>query len=98
MPNKATQEGREAIGRFVDGNAGRLQGWLDLIADGIPKLDKNAQIIPGEWEIKPDPQQAFDCVMAVCEYHIPKLARSEIKQENSGHMTFGWADKKPDEK
>jgi hypothetical protein len=31
-PNKATAAAREAIARFVDGNADRLQGWLDEIA------------------------------------------------------------------
>jgi len=30
-PNKSTQAAREAISRFVDGNADRLQGWLDEI-------------------------------------------------------------------
>ena len=36
IPNKATAAAREAIGRFVDGNAERLNGWLDEIyaADG----------------------------------------------------------------
>jgi hypothetical protein len=32
-PNKATAAAREAIARFVDGNADRLQGWLDEIAE-----------------------------------------------------------------
>ncbi len=31
IPNKATANAREAIGRFVDGNADRLNGWLDEI-------------------------------------------------------------------
>ena len=31
LPNKATANAREAISRFVDGNAERLQGWLDEI-------------------------------------------------------------------
>ena len=31
LPNKATANAREAIARFVDGNADRLQGWLDEI-------------------------------------------------------------------
>ena len=31
-PSKATVAAREAISRFVDGNAGRLQEWLDQIA------------------------------------------------------------------
>ena len=31
-PNKATLTAREAISRFVDGNAHKLQEWLDQIA------------------------------------------------------------------
>lgn len=31
-PNKATAAAREAIARFVEGNAGCLQEWLDQIA------------------------------------------------------------------
>jgi hypothetical protein len=33
IPNKATANAREAIARFVDGNADRLNGWLDTIED-----------------------------------------------------------------
>jgi hypothetical protein len=33
LPNKSTQAAREAIAAFVDGNADRLQGWLDEIAE-----------------------------------------------------------------
>lgn len=58
-PNKATVTAREAIARFVDGNAHRLEKWLDQIA-------------------KENPVAAFDRYMAVVEYHIPKLARTEI--------------------
>lgn len=36
-PPKATLAAREAIGRFVDGNAERLQGWLDQIAETDPE-------------------------------------------------------------
>lgn len=32
-PNKSTATAREAIARFVDGNAHRLNGWLDEIAE-----------------------------------------------------------------
>ena len=31
--NKATSNAREAIARFVDGNAHRVQEWLDAIAE-----------------------------------------------------------------
>lgn len=68
--NKATGNAREAIASFVEGNVERLNGWLDAIAEGV--TDEDGKILR-----KPDPQAAFDCVMAVCEYHIPKLARTE---------------------
>lgn len=32
VPNASTKNAREAIARFVDGNAGRVQEWLDQIA------------------------------------------------------------------
>lgn len=32
IPNRSTTNAREALARFVDGNADRLQGWLDEIA------------------------------------------------------------------
>lgn len=35
--NKATMQAREAIADFVDGNADRLMGWLDEIAEESPK-------------------------------------------------------------
>lgn len=37
IPNKATIGAREAIALFVDGNAERLNGWLDAIAADSPK-------------------------------------------------------------
>ena len=58
-PNKSTQTAREAIAKFVDGNADRLAGWLDEIAAD-------------------NPQRAFDAFMSVVEYHVPKLARTEV--------------------
>ncbi len=37
VPNKVTAQAREAIAAFVDGNAERLNTWLDLIAMESPK-------------------------------------------------------------
>lgn len=37
VPNKSTQNAREAIAQFVDGNAHRLVEWLDRIAIDSPK-------------------------------------------------------------
>lgn len=68
MPNKATAKAREAIARFVDDNAERLQGWLDDIA----KTD--------------GPKAAFACVLDLLEFHIPKLARTELTGKEGGEL------------
>lgn len=73
-PGKATINAREAIARFVDGNADRLQEWLDKIAkeDG--------------------PKEAFKCFADVLEYHVPKLARTELTGKDGGPQThvYRW--------
>lgn len=61
---------REAIAAFVDGNAPRLQGWLDDIAA----------------DEKHGPKVAFDCVMSLLEYHVPKLARTEHVGDGGGPL------------
>ena len=71
-PNRATTDARYAIASFVDGNAERLTGWLDAIADDNPKA-------------------AFDCFMSVVEYHIPKLARTEVQPlDENGNKAGGY--------
>ena len=69
-PNKATNEARHAIASFVDGNAHRLTGWLDKVAEGVQDAD-------GAYVVPPNPAKAFDMFQSVVEYHIPKLARQE---------------------
>jgi hypothetical protein len=69
-PNKATTEARQAIASFVDGNAHRLTGWLDKVAEGVQDKD-------GTFVVAPNPAKAFDMFQSVVEYHIPKLARQE---------------------
>lgn len=73
IPNKSTQDAREAIAAFVDGNAHRLTGWLDQVASGDPSND-----------IKPNPAKAFEMFQSVVEYHIPKLARTEVSGKDGG--------------
>ena len=65
-PNKSTVAAREAIAAFIDGNANRLQEWLDLIAE------------------KDGPLAAFRCFAEVLEYHVPKLARTELTGARGG--------------
>lgn len=80
VPNKATAEARAAIAAFVDGNAHRLQGWLDAIADGQREPSATDGTL-GAWIVKPDPQKAFELFQSVIEYHVPKLSRSTIDGE-----------------
>lgn len=59
---------REAIAKLVDGNADRLQEWLDQIAE----------------DEKQGPAVAFKLLMDVMEYHVPKLARTEHVGKDGG--------------
>lgn len=71
-PNKATAQAREAIAKLVDGNAGRLQEWLDQIAA----------------DEKQGPAVAFKLLMDVMEYHVPKLARTEHVGKDGGPIVI----------
>ena len=77
-PNKSTALAREAIAKFVDGNADKLQQWLDEIA----------------MNEKLGPKVAFDCFMQVAEYHVPKLARTEQIADTTSTVThiYKWQD------
>jgi len=85
VPNKVTQEAREAIAMFVDNNAHRLEYWLTSVAQGDPKHD-----------IKPNPAKAFEMFQSVIEYHVPKLARTELTGADQGaiEMVIKWANEK----
>jgi len=85
VPNKVTQEAREAIAMFVDNNAHRLEYWLTSVAEGDPKHD-----------IKPNPAKAFEMFQSVVEYHVPKLARTELTGADQGaiEMVIKWANEK----
>jgi hypothetical protein len=71
-PNKATAQAREAIAKLVDGNADRLQEWLDQIAS----------------DEKQGPAVAFKLLMDVMEYHVPKLARTEHVGKGGGPIVI----------
>ena len=79
IPNKATAQAREAIALFVDGNAHRLAEWLDQVANG-------------DGDAKPNPAKAFELFQSVVEYHVPKLARTELTGKDDGpvEMVVTW--------
>lgn len=66
-PNKSTAEVREAIAKLVSMNIEEVDEWLGMVAYGDESLG-----------IKPDPAKAIDLLHRMAEYHIPKLARTEV--------------------
>ena len=76
-PNKATNEARQAIASFVDGNAHRLTEWLDQVANGVKVIEMDGDDAVEKYIVPPNPAKAFDMFQSVVEYHIPKLARME---------------------
>lgn len=70
VPNKSTAMAREAIAQFVEGNAHKMQEWLEQVAVGV-RNDEDKFIV------LPNPEKAFGMLQSVMEYHLPKLARTE---------------------
>ena len=95
--NKHTAIAKEAIAKFVDKNSPRMQHWLEEVASGIPKTDKegcirydkNGDIV---WIVPPNPEKAFLMLQAVMEYHLPKLARQEVVGDEQApqRMVISW--------
>jgi hypothetical protein len=95
--NKHTAIAKEAIAKFVDKNSPRMQHWLEDVAQGIPKTDKegcirydkNGDIV---WIVPPNPEKAFLMLQAVMEYHLPKLARVESVGDEAApqRMVISW--------
>jgi hypothetical protein len=83
-PNKSTNEARQAIATFVDGNAHRLTEWLDQVAEGVKaiQMDKDGEPIE-VYVVPPNPAKAFDMFQSVVEYHVPKLARMEVSGDDN---------------
>lgn len=55
-------------------------------------VDRNAHRLEG-WLDKiaeKDPKQAFDCFQSIIEYHIPKLARTDVDAKLTGNLTISW--------
>ena len=99
VPNKATADARAAIAKFVDGNAHRLQEWLDRVANGVARTDEDGNQMFDEdgnpmWLVPPNPEKAFNLFQSVVEYHVPKLARSEMTGANGGPISIAAIDLK----
>ena len=95
--NKTTREARAAIAEFVDGNAHRLQEWLDRVANGVQRADADGNPMFDDegnpmWILPPNPEKAFNLFQSVVEYHVPKLARSEMTGAGGGPISIAAID------
>jgi hypothetical protein len=86
IPNKATQEAREAVKAILDSNLPFIQSWIQQTADGI--FDDLA----GKWIVQPNPAKACEIVQNLVEYSVPKLARTEVVGDEKApqRMVVSW--------
>lgn len=83
IPNRATRSVREMIAKVAEENAQSFEDWLHDIAVGASTG-------------KPDPAKAAELYLKAIEYHIPKLARTEVAgdQNQPMQMVVSWAQEK----
>jgi len=86
--NKSTGMAREAIARFVDANAHKMEEWLVAVSNGVQDEETK------KWLVPPNPEKAFGMLQAVMEYHVPKLARTEVVGDVTAPIThiYKWQD------
>jgi hypothetical protein len=83
--NKTTRDVREAIAKVLGDNADNFGKWLTEVAEGRRGKIKNGYgKVVDSWLIKPDPARAVEIAMNMAEYHIPKLARTELTGGGGG--------------
>jgi hypothetical protein len=79
-------------GRFGPGNPGKPKGALNKTTKNAREaianfVDNNANRLQ-EWldqiAAEDGPKAAWNCVMDLIEYHVPKLARTEVVGDNGG--------------
>jgi hypothetical protein len=80
-PNKATATVRDAIARVLEGNVDNFSRWLASVAEGDTETSGEGGNAKETWLRRPDPGLALKLAMDMAEYHIPKLARTEINGE-----------------
>lgn len=77
IPNKSTEAVRTAIALLLERNAENMDRWLTTVAEGDETRG-----------IKPAPDKALDIMQKMAEYHIPKLARTEVTGAENGPLTI----------
>lgn len=82
-PNKTTAKCREVIAMIADGMAPEFEAWLRRTAEG-----------DADCGLKPDPKGAADLYLKAIEYHVPKLARTEVAGDPDNPLAFHHMDER----
>src|SRR3982751_1058391 len=87
VPNKATADVRMAIAKVAQNKSADLERWLDQTASGVKRLDKDGKETDA-YLVNPDPGRAATVLLTALEFHIPKLARTEITGKDGAPVTL----------
>lgn len=84
VPNRTTRQSRQAIAMFIEQNIPRLDGWLQQVAEGIPKLDMNGEPLRDQqgsivFVVRPAPIAAIKAISDIADFHLPRLVRSDVQ-------------------
>lgn len=85
IPNRSTTEFRDTVSELLKNNAGNVQRWLTLVAEGDGSDNPRCQADPGK---------ALDLMAKLAEFAAPKLARTEVvgDKEAPQHHVIKWQD------
>lgn len=83
---------KRALAELMEKNAPELQGWLRQVAEGVPLKQGNRKV-PGKYVVPPDPGKAFDLLLKVAEFNVPKLQRTVIAGDEEEPLRIVAMDK-----
>lgn len=89
VPNHVTRDTRAAIALIAEEKAPQFKRWLERTANGVRERVKKGE--KAVWLVKPDPGRAAQIYLSAIEYHIPKLARTEITGKDGKPVTVAVA-------
>lgn len=91
---KGDKPGRRSRGRPKGSKAKSTSAAREAVAKFVDLNVDKFQVWLEEIHDRDGPKEAFKCVEALLEYHIPKLARTEMTGKDEGpiELVVSWAD------
>lgn len=88
VPNRTTAEVREVFKKILDDLAPEAEQWIRDTAAGVEveRIDDEGQTI--KVRLPGDPKGAADLLLKLAEFHVPKLARTEVTGKDGEALTI----------